>query len=158
MSIKKIIAIGLITASVGFLVIKSKIEKFTKQFDSVKILPISLSDLQFIWNDGKPLLRFKINLEFTNQLAEKVTLNGLIFKLQRIIIYDTYGKAIGVSTPNIGNITIPPHGKYVLPNVPFEVDVKALAINLLNYKNITKDSFKFESIISVLGAEYKIKQ
>lgn len=157
MGIKKIIAIGLVTATIGAVLIRQKIQKTIKQIGSVGILPVGISDLQFKWNDFKPLVSFKVDLMLTNPLTEAISINGLIAKVQRIVIYDAQGKALGVSTPNIGKINIPANGNYTLPKVPFTLDAQRLAITLINYKSLSKDNFKFETIVSILGAEYKIK-
>jgi hypothetical protein len=157
MGAKKIIAITLITASILAVIIRQKISKASKQYDSLKIIPTGIQDLQLEWNDFKPLLKFNMKLQLINPLNEAFDINGVVAKLERIIIYDKKGKILGVSSPAIGKITVPANGSFTLPKVPFTLDVQTLAINLINYQSLTKDSFTFEGIISVLGAEYKIK-
>ena len=157
MGTKKIIALGLITASVLAVVVKQKINKVNQQFDRLKLMPTGLQNLKVVWNDFKPLVTFTIDLQITNPLKEPFEINGIVAKLQRIIIYDKNGRLLGVSTPNVGNIKIPALGAFTLSKIPFTLDVQTLAINLINYKSLTKDSFIFEGIITVLGAEYKIQ-
>lgn len=153
---KKTVAFGLITLSVSALLVRNKMQKIIKHYESIKILPAGLSDLNVKWNDGKPIISFKVDFKFLNPLSEPFVFNGYLAKLQRIIIYDGTGKALGVSTPNIGKLTIPANGVATLPKVPFILDLQLLAINIINYKSLKLDSFKFESIVSILGAEYKI--
>jgi hypothetical protein len=157
MGAKKIIALGLITASILAVIIKQKIGKATKQYDSLKIIPTGLQNITVDWNDFKPLLKFNMNFKILNPLNEAFEINGVVARLERIIIYDKKGTVLGVTTPNLGKITVPPNRSFTLSKVPFILDVQTLAINLINYKSLTKDSFSFEAIISVLGAEYKIK-
>ena len=153
---KTIIAVTLVGASVTALYVKNKVDRITKQFENIQILPTGLRDLKLNWNNGYPTLQFKVDFKFVNPQPEPFDLNGLIAKLQRIIIYDGKGKALGVSTPNIGRLTIPGNGTTTLPNVPFTVDAMQLLKNILDYKNINLASFKFEGIISILGTEHKI--
>ncbi|WP_394760070.1 hypothetical protein [Flavobacterium sp.] len=157
MSIKKVIAIGLVTGAVGYVLVKQKIDKLTKQFDSIKILPTGLSALKLDWNDFKPQLKFNCDLSFANPLTDSFEINGVVAKLQRIIILDATGKAIGVATPNVGKIVVPANGNYTLRNVPFVLDLQGSIINIVNYKLLTLKNLKFEAIVSILGAEYKIR-
>lgn len=157
MGTKKIIAIGLITASIIAVVVKQKINKINKQFDRLKMMPTALQNIKVDWNDFKPLIKFTMNLQISNPLNEVFEINGVVAKLQRIIIYDKKGRLLGVSTPNIGNITVPARGSFTLSKVPFALDLQTLALNLIDYQTLSKESFVFEGIISVLGAEYKIK-
>jgi hypothetical protein len=157
MSIKKILAIALVTGAVGYVLVKQKIEKLTKQFDSIKIVPTGLNSIKLNWNDFKPQLNFNVDLSFANPLTDSFEVNGGIAKLQRIIILDTTGKAIGVATPNVGKITVPANGNYTLQNVPFILDLQGAIVNIVNYKLLTLKNLKFEVIVSVLGYEYKIK-
>ena len=157
MSIKKIIAIGLVTGSVGYVLVKQKIEKLTKQFDSIKILPAGLNSIKLDWNDFKPQLKFNVDLSFANPLTDSFEVNGVVAKLQRIIILDTTGKAIGVATPNVGKIIVPAGGNYTLRNVPFILDLQGAIVNIVNYKMLTLKSLKFEAIVTILGYEYKIR-
>ena len=39
MSIKKIIAIGLVTGAIGYVLVKQKIEKISAQYAKIKIIP-----------------------------------------------------------------------------------------------------------------------
>lgn len=157
MSTKRVIAISLIALSAGAILLKNKIDKLTKQFESISIIPAKLSNIKLIWNDSKPLVNFNIDLKFSNPLSEKFQVNGLVAKLQRIIILDKNGFPLGVATPNVGKITIPANGFFIIPNVPFVLDLKNTIINVTNYKLLTLQTLKFEAIISVLGYEYKIK-
>lgn len=154
---KKVIAFGLITASLLALYFKNKVDKVSKQYDRLTFLPTSLENLSLQWNDFKPTLSFTASFKISNPLSEPFSLNVGVAKLQRIIVYDKSGQALAVSTPNLGAIQIPAKGSYVLQKIPFTVDVQRLAINLINYKTLTKDSFTFQSIVSVLGAEYVLK-
>ena len=158
MGFKKIIAVGLIATTIVGVMLSQNIKNAIKKLQSVKIVPTSLRDFDAKFNDFKPFVSFKLNILLFNPLNEAIQVNGYIAKLQRIIIKDKKGNVLGVSTPNIGKISIPAKASYTLPNVPFSLDIQTLAINLINYKTITKDSFQFEVIISVAGAEYKLKQ
>jgi hypothetical protein len=157
MSVKKIIAIGLVTASILAVLFKQKISKVSKQYDSLRIIPTGIQDLQLDFNDFKPLVKFNMKLQLFNPLNEAFELNGVLAKLERVIIYDKKGTVLGVSSPNIGKITVPAKGSITLAKVPFALDVQTLAVNLINYKTLTKDSFTFAGIVSVLGAEYQIQ-
>lgn len=153
---KTIAALALVGATVTALYFKNKVDRITKQFENIKILPVGFRELKLKWNNGFPVLVFKVDFKFINPQPEPFDLNGLIAKLQRIIIYDGKGKALGVSTPNLGKLTIPGNGTTTLPNVPFTVDATQLFKNILDYKNIDLSNFKFEGIISILGTEHKI--
>jgi hypothetical protein len=157
MGTKKIFAMGLITASILAVIFKQKITKASKQYDSLRIIPTGLQDLQLDFNAFKPLVKFNMKLQLFNPLNEAFELNGVLAKLERVIIYDKKGTVLGVSSPNIGALTIPAHGSVTLPQVPFALDVQTLAVNLINYKTLRKDSFTFVGIVSVLGAEYQIQ-
>ncbi len=157
MSIKKTIAIVLVTGTIGYVLVMQKIKTLTKQFDSIKITPIGISNLKLNWNDFEPQLKFNVDLSFKNPLTDPFEVNGVVAKLQRIIIMDANGKALGVATPNVGKIVIPANSSFTLKNVPFIVDLKGSIITSLNYKKLSLDSLKFESIVSILGYEYKIK-
>ena len=156
MSIKKIIAIGLVTGSIGYVLVKHKIETILKQFDSIKIVPTGLNSIKLNWNDFKPQLKFNCDLSFANPLTESFEINGVVAKLQRIIILDNTGKVLGVATPNVSKIVIPAGENYTLRNVPFVIDLQGTIINIVNYKLLTLKNLKFEAIVSVLGYEYKI--
>lgn len=153
---KKTIAVGLVALTFGGLYAKNKLEKVKKHFENIKIVPVGLSDLSLKYNNGFPILLFKVDFKFINPQNKPFVLNGLLAKIQRIIIYDGQGKALGVSTPNIGKLSIPANGTATLPNVPFMIDAKLLIKNILDYKNIKLSSFKFEVIISILGTEHKV--
>ena len=157
MSIKKIIAIGLVTGAIGYVLVKQKIEKISAQYAKIKIIPTGLNNIKLDWNDFKPQLKFNVNLSFSNPTNEDFEVNGIVAKLQRIIILDTTGKAIGVATPNVGKITVPASGEYTLKNVPFILDLQGTIVNIVNYKLLSLNSLKFQAIVSVLGYEYKIK-
>lgn len=150
------VAISLVAITVGAVYAKNQVERLSKHFENVKIIPAGLRDLNLKWNNGFPVLHFKVDFKFINPLPEPFVLNGFLAKLQRIIIYDGQGKALGVSTPNLGRLAIPANGVATLPNVPFMIDAKLLLKNILDYKNIKLESFKFESIISVMGTEHKV--
>lgn len=149
------VALGLVALTVGVIYSKNEAERIKTHFDNIKIIPAWLSDLSLKWNNGFPVLHFKVDFKFINPLPEPFIMNGLFATLKRIIIYDGTGKALGVSTPNIGRLAIPANGVATLPKVPFMLDAKLLLKNILDYKNIKLDSFKFESIISILGTEHK---
>ncbi|MFC4817626.1 hypothetical protein [Flavobacterium sp. GCM10023249] len=153
---KTIAAITLAGASITALYVKNKVDRMTKQFENIQIIPVGFRGLKLKWNNGFPLLEFKVDFKLTNPQPEPFDLNGFIAKLQRIIIYDGKGKPLGVSTPNLDRLTIPGNGTSTLPNVPFTVDATQLLKNIVDYKNINLSNFKFEGIISILGTEHKI--
>lgn len=152
---KTIAALTLVGATIGTIYVKNKAERITKQFENIQILPDGLRDLKFKWNNGFPILDFKVDFKFINPQPEPFELNGWIAKLKRIIIYDNQGKALGVSTPNLSQLIVPGNGTKTLSNVPFTVDAKLLLKNVLDYKKVDLSKFKFESIISILGTEHK---
>jgi hypothetical protein len=157
MGAKKIFAIGLITASILAVIFKQKISKASKQYNSLHIIPTGIQDLQLDFNDFKPIIKFNMKLQLYNPLNEAFEINGVVAKLERIIIYDKKGTVLGVSSPNIGKVNVPARGSLILPQVPFALDVQTLAVNLIDYKTINKNSFSFAGIVSVLGAEYQIQ-
>lgn len=153
---KTAVAFTLVGISVTAIIVKKKAERLTRHFENIKTLPVGFRGLKLNWNNGFPTLEFKVDFKFINPLPEAFDLNGMIVKLQRIIIYHAQGKALGVSTPNLGKLTIPANGAITLSNIPFTVDATQLLKNILDYKNINLSNFKFEGIISILGTEHKI--
>lgn len=153
---KTAIAFTLVGVTMTALIVKNKAKILTRHFENIQILPAGFRGLKLKWNNGYPTLEFKVDFKFINPLPEAFDLNGMIAKLQRIIIYDTQGKPLGVSTPNLSKLSIPANGTATLANVPFTVDATQLLKNILDYKNINLSNFKFEGIISILGTQHKI--
>jgi hypothetical protein len=149
-------AFTLVGITITAIIVKNKAERLTKHFENIQILPSGFRGLKLNWNNGFPTLEFKVDFKFTNPLPEAFDLNGMIAKLQRIIIYDAQGKPLGVSTPNLSKLTIPANGTTTLSNIPFTVDATQLLKNVIDYKNINLSNFKFEAIISILGTQHKI--
>lgn len=157
MSAKKIIAVSLLGLAAAGIYVQNKVSKIKKQFPKIKIFPAGVRNITTKWNEGKPTLSFDIDLLFKSTLTDNFEINGLFVKLQRIVILDPKGIVVAVATPNVGKITVPANGNYTLKNIPFIIDIQTALINIINYKNINPNSFTYEIIISVLGAEYKIR-
>jgi hypothetical protein len=157
MSIKKILAIGLVAGSLGYVLVKQKIATLTKQFESIKIMPTGINSIKFEWNDFKPQLKFNLDVTFHNPLTDTFQVNGMVAKLQRLIIIDASGKALAVAIPNTGKIVVPANGSYTLKNVPVILDLQGSIITVANYKLLTLKNLKIEAIVTVLGYEYKIR-
>ena len=157
MSIKKILAIGLVAGSLGYILVRQKIATLTKQFESIKIMPTGINSIKFEWNDFKPQLKFNLDITFSNPLTDTFQVNGMVAKLQRLIILDASGKALAVVTPNTGKIVVPANGNYTLKNVPVVLDLQGSIITVSNYKLLTLKNLKTEAIVTILGYEYKIR-
>jgi len=158
MSVKKNIAIALIVTTIAGIVIKNKFDKFIRQIKSVKVRPTALKNLNLKWNNGRPTVTFTVSFALKNPFNETISIDGLVVKLQRIVLYNQKNNPLFVANPNIKKLKILPFSEHFINNVPFEVDLYLLVGTILDYKNLKMDSFKYELIISVLGTEHIIKQ
>lgn len=151
-----ILAVGVIGAGV-YIYVKNKGKSLVNQFDKIKTSVSKISNLNGKFNDFKPFITFDLDLKFTNPTDQEFNANGVVVKLQRIVLYDKNNKAIGTATPNISAINIRKKSSTIIKQIPVNIQLTATVLNIVQ---IIKDwkinpaNFRIETVIDVLGMEY----
>lgn len=157
----KILAILGTVAVVGtgiYFYAKTKSKQLINQFDKIKTGISALRNFDAKFNDFKPYATFNLDLKFTNPTDQDFRANGIVVKLKRILMYDKQNRLLGTATPNVTGISIAKNSSTTLKNIPVRLEITASVLNIIQ---IIKDwkvnptDFTFETVIDVLGIEYK---
>lgn len=158
MSVKKVVIGVGILAVAGYLFLDYKVKKIIEKFQFVKIYPTSIKNFNVKWNDGQPLISFNLDIKFTNPTTEVFSAKIIAVKLKRIIFYDKSNVQLGTATVNADALTIPANGSTTIYNIPIQLQLQTVATAIASaiQKDFGLKDIRIETIVSVLGTEYKI--
>lgn len=158
MSVKKVVIGVGILAVAGYLFLDYKVKKIIDRFQYVKIYPTSIKNFNVKWNDGQPLISFNLDIKLTNPTAEVFSAQIVAVKLKRIIFYDKNNVQLGTATVNADALTIPANGSTTIYNIPIQLQLQTVATAIASaiQKDFGLKDIRIETIVSVLGTEYKI--
>lgn len=158
MSVKKVVIGVGILAVAGYIFLDYKVRKIIEKFQFVKIYPTSIKNFNVKWNDGQPLISFNLDIKFTNPTTEVFSAKIIAVKLKRIIFYDKSNVQLGTATVNADALTIPANGSTTIYNIPIQLQLQTVATAIASaiQKDFGLKDIRIETIVSVLGTEYKI--
>jgi hypothetical protein len=158
MSVKKVVIGVGILAVVGYFFLDYKVRKIIDRFQYVKIYPTSIKNFNVKWNDGQPFISFNLDITLFNPTTEVFSAKIVAVKLKRIIFYDKDNVQIGTATVNADAITIPASGSTTIYNIPIQLQLQTVATAIASaiQKDFSLKDIRIETIVSVLGTEYKI--
>ena len=157
----KILAILGTVAVVGtgiYFYAKTKSKQLINQFDKIKTGISALRNFDAKWNDFKPYATFNLDLKFTNPTDQDFRANGIVVKLKRILMYDKQNRLLGTAIPNVTGISIAKNSSTTLKNIPVRLEITASVLNIIQIIQdwkVNPTDFTFETVIDVLGIEYK---
>ena len=157
----KILAILGTVAVVGtgiYFYAKTKSKQLINQFDKIKTGISALRNFDAKFNDFKPYATFNLDLKFTNPTDQDFRANGIVVKLKRILMYDKQNRLLGTATPNVTGISIAKNSSTTLKNIPVRLEITASVLNIIQIIQdwkVNPTDFTFETVIDVLGIEYK---
>jgi hypothetical protein len=154
---KAVIGIGIVAVAVNFY--KNKAQKAMSQFQDIAIIPVGLKNFDAKWNNGKPVVKFNIDLNFINPTPTAFNIDGIIMTLKKIVFYDQNDKYIGETVLDMTYLNIPAKSSTTVKNIPIAMDVQTTLINAIALINggFKLDKIKTEAVINILGIEYKSK-
>jgi hypothetical protein len=157
----KILAILGTVAVVGtgiYFYAKTKSKQLINQFDKIKTGISALRNFDAKWNDFKPYATFNLDLKFTNPTDQDFRANGIVVKLKRILMYDNQNRLLGTAIPNVTGVSIAKNSSTTLKNIPVRLEITASVLNIIQIIQdwkVNPTDFTFETVIDVLGIEYK---
>lgn len=161
MKSNKILAGVAVLAVIGtgvFMYVKNKSKIVLNQFEKIKTGISALKNFDAKFNDFKPYATFNLDLKFTNPTDQDFKANGIIVKVKRILMYDKQNRLLGTATPNVTGISIAKFSSTTLRNIPVRLEITASVLNIIQIINdwkVNPSDFTFETVIDVLGIEYK---
>ncbi len=157
----KILAILGTVAVVGtgiYFYAKTKSKQLVNQFDKIQTRISTLRNFDAKFNDFKPYATFNLDLKFTNPTDQDFRANGIVVKLKRILMYDKQNRLLGTATPNVTGISIAKNSSTTLKNISVRLEITASVLNIIQIIQdwkVNPSDFTFETVIDVLGIEYK---
>ncbi len=149
---KLLIATGLLFGSLTafgvskYVQIKSAVNKLDTKIISIKDLSIK---------SGKAFFNLTLGLE--NNTGTDIYINGVLFKITRVFIYDTKGKLLGEAGTDLSEIEINNTESLILKDIPVTIAITD-GLNLLFSSGfqITKEDIVAKAQIEGLGYTFII--
>ncbi|SFU77043.1 hypothetical protein SAMN05216480_1239 [Pustulibacterium marinum] len=125
--------------------LKNAMSKLETKIESIKDLKIKSG-----------VASFNLSVSLNNVTETDIYINGVIFKITRIFVYDLTGKKIGEATTDLSEIDIPNNKSLTINNIPVTIAVnEALSLLFSSGANL-KENMQIKAQIEALGYTFII--
>lgn len=150
----KTILIGAGLAIVGVALLGyTKVTDLQWIFSKMTIKPVAIRKIKISFSS----ISFNLDIQLTNPTTQDFAVNGYGARLTKVIVSKN-GKPLGVSIVNMGEISVPAYGSFVIKDVPVIVIPSVVLENLDTIFQTGIEDLQISSVIEVLGEEYVITQ